>query len=88
MDKNVKPYPESMARGYPPGVKAEKRKIIRCSKPGAWYAGSAGKVIRVHYFSTFGCWDTKGRWIYYYDIGRAIIPWYRRIINWIKKLFK
>lgn len=64
------PYPEGMEKRYPPGAIPEKRKIIRCSRPDTWY--SIGDIITVHYFATYGCWDTEGRWIDYYDLSEPI----------------
>lgn len=66
------PYPEHLARGYPPGVIPERRRILKCSQPSGWYMGFIGEVISVHYFSTFGAWDTKGRWLWYYDLSAPI----------------
>lgn len=70
--KKSLPYPERMAVAWPPGVKAEKRRIERCGDPKAWYAGKIGQVITVHYFVTFGCWDTEGRWLHYYDLSQPV----------------
>lgn len=82
------PYPESLARGYPPGVTPDRRRIKSCSRPDAWYAHKIGEIITVHYFATFGCWDTNGRWIDYYDLSMPIQNWYRRWINKIISFFK
>lgn len=66
------PYPEHLARGYPPGVTPDRRKIIQCSEKNLWYAKMVGKIITVHYFATFGAWDTEGRWLWYYDLSEPI----------------
>lgn len=66
------PYPESMAVSFPWGVTPDRRKIKSCSKPDAWYKDKIGDIITVHYFATFGCWDTEGRWIDYYDLSAPI----------------
>lgn len=70
--KKSLPYPEHLARGYPPGVTPERRRIEGCSDPEAWYADKVGQVITVHYFVTFGCWDTEGRWLHYYDLSQPV----------------
>lgn len=67
------PYPEWVARSGLRGDILSKRKIIRCSKPGAWYEGEVGKIIMVHYFSTFGAWDEQGRNICYYDLSAPVL---------------
>ena len=67
---NKHPYPEGMEKSFPPGATPEKRKIIRRSQPNAWYM--IGDIITVHYFGSFGCWDTQGRWIDYYDLSSPI----------------
>lgn len=63
-----KPYPEHCERNYPHGIIPDRRRIISCSDPEAWYKNKVGKIITVHYFATFGCYDTRGRWINYYDL--------------------
>lgn len=67
-----KAYPASAARGWPNGEKPDKRRINKCSDPKAWYAGMVGQTITVHYFCSFGCWDTQGRWLDYYDLSGPI----------------
>lgn len=66
------PYPEHLARGYPPGVTPDRRRIKSCSRLDAWYRNKIGEVITVHYFATFGVRDTEGRNISYYDLSRPI----------------
>ena len=66
------PYPEHLKRGYPPGVTPDRRKIIKCSDPDLWYADMIGKTITVHYFSTFGAWDTNGRWLWFNDLSLPV----------------
>lgn len=66
------PYPEHLARAYPPGTKPDRRMIKSCSNPKARYSGKIGHIITVHYFVTFGCWDTKGRWLDYYDLSGPV----------------
>jgi len=68
MDKNINEIIEHYGRAYPPGIEPRKMKIIRCSRPGEWYEKMIGKIITVHHFATFGCWDTDGKWIDYYDV--------------------
>lgn len=46
--------------------------IEKCSNPDAWYAGMVGKMVSVHYFSTFGAWTPEGKWIAYYDLSTEI----------------
>lgn len=91
------PYPEHLKRGYPPGTIPDRRKIISCSDSNLWYMGLIGQVITVHYFATFGAWDTKGRWLWYYDLSAPvdrITPLAQKDSpiakkrNWFKKLFK
>lgn len=67
-----KPYPDYAAYQYPPGEKPDRRRITKCSEKGAWYAGMVGQTITVHYFCSFGAWDTKGRWLWYYDLGEPV----------------
>jgi hypothetical protein len=67
------PYPENLARSYPPGTKPDRRRITKCSDTKAWYAGMVGQIITVHYFCTFGCWDIEGRWVDYYDLSQPVI---------------
>jgi hypothetical protein len=67
------PYPEHLARGYPPGTKPDRRRIKSCSNPKAWYRNKIGHIITVHYFATFGCWDTEGRWLDYYDLSAPVV---------------
>lgn len=69
---NKLPYPEHLARGYPPGVTPDRRRIEKCSDPKLWYANKIGQVITVHYFATFGAWDTEGRWLWYYDLSAPV----------------
>lgn len=90
---NKLPYPEHLKRGYPPGVTADRRKIISCSDSKLWYVGMVGKVITVHYFATFGAWDTEGRWLWYYDLSAPIAskkdePTTIKNKSWFKRLFK
>lgn len=66
------PYPEHLKTGYPRGTIPDKRRIIKCSDQTMWYAGMIGEVITVHHFATFGAWDTKGRWLYYYDLSLPV----------------
>jgi hypothetical protein len=66
------PYPEHFVRGYPPGTIPDRRRIIKCSNPKAWYSGMVGQVITVHFFVTMGAWDTQGRWLWYYDLSAPI----------------
>jgi hypothetical protein len=70
--KDKLPYPEHLARGYPPGTKPDRRMIKSCSNPKSWYSGKIGDIITVHYFATFGCWDTEGRWLDYYDLSAPV----------------
>ena len=91
------PYPESAARQWPRGKVPDRRKIISCSDSKLWYMGMVGEIITVHYFVTFGAWDTKGRWLWYYDLSGPVdrvtqapekdnpLP---KKENWLKKLFK
>lgn len=72
LKKKPLPYPDYAARQWPQGKKADRRKIIRCSDPKAWYVDMVGQVIAVHYFVSFGCWDTEGRYLDYYDLGEPI----------------
>lgn len=81
-----KPYPDSAARNYPPGENPDRRRITRCSDPEAWYAGMVGQTITVHYFCTFGAWDTQGRWLWYYDLSEPVNETEKK--NWFKKIFK
>lgn len=69
---NKLPYPQHLTRGYPPGTIPSQRRILKCSRPGEWYENKIGEVITVHYFATFGVWDTEGRNISYYDLSRPI----------------
>lgn len=66
------PYPEAMAQHYPRGTTPERRRIEKCSDPKAWYANMIGQIITVHYFCTFGAWDTQGRWLGYYDLSAPV----------------
>lgn len=66
------PYPDSAARQYPPGEKPDRRRIKKCSDPKAWYKNMIGQIITVHYFVTFGAWDTEGRWLWYYDLSEPV----------------
>jgi hypothetical protein len=81
------PYPASAARQYPPGEKPDRRRIEKCSESGAWYAAMIGQTTTVHYFASFGAWDTKGRWLWYYDLSELVIEAtpVKRKINWLKK---
>jgi hypothetical protein len=88
-----KPYPDNAARQYPPGKKPDRRRITKCSEPGAWYAGMIGQIITVHYFCSFGAWDTQGRWLWYYDLSgpvgeRRTDEPVKQKTNWFKKMFK
>lgn len=88
-----KPYPDSAARQYPPGKNSDRRRIDKCSEPGAWYANMIGQTITVHYFCSFGAWDTQGRWLWYYDLSGPVnkstsIKQPENKSNWFKKLFK
>lgn len=90
-----RPYPDSAARQYPPSTTPDRRKITKCSDPKAWYAGMIGQIITVHYFCSFGAWDTQGRRLYYYDLSADLSePTTVSIKNsenkkaWFKKLFK
>lgn len=87
------PYPDTAARQYPPGAKPDRRRIEKCSKPGAWYANMIGQIIIVHYFASFGAWDTQGRWLWYYDLSGPVneptpIEQLENKSNWLKKIFK
>lgn len=83
------PYPDYAARQYPPGEKPDQRRITKCSDPAAWYSGMVGQIITVHYFCSFGAWDLKGRWLWYYDLSQPVNdPIAKKTTNWIKKLFK
>lgn len=83
------PYPGSAARQYPPGKKPDRRRIEKCSEPGAWYSGMIGQVITVHYFCSFGAWDTQGMWLWYYDLSEPVNENETKPIKRLfKKLFK
>jgi hypothetical protein len=81
------PYPEHLASGYPRGIVPDRRRITKCSEQGAWYANKVGKIITVHHFATFGAYDTKGRWLWYYDLSAPIVSIKQRLILFFKKLF-
>lgn len=66
------PYPEYLTRGYPRGTTPDRRMIKKCSDPKAWYKNMIGQIITVHYFATFGAWDTQGRWLWYYDLSEPV----------------
>jgi len=68
MAQNIEEMIAEYGRRYSPGIEPRKVKIIRCSRPGEWYEKMVGKIISVHYFATFGCFDTEGKWIDYYDV--------------------
>lgn len=87
------PYPDYAARQYPIGKKPDRRRIVKCSEPGAWYKDMIGQTITIHYFSTFGAWDTQGRWLWYYDLSgpeneNNLVEATKRVNNWFKKIFK
>lgn len=89
------PYPASAARNYPPGKNLERRRITKCSEPGAWYKNMIGQTITVHYFCSFGAWDIQGRWLCFYDLSEPVnetnqVPKQKTEskTNWFKKLFK
>lgn len=54
--------------------------VLRCSWRGENYDRLIGKVIQIHYFSTFGAWDKNGRWFYYYDLSIPISFWKHPLI--------
>lgn len=88
-----KPYPDTAARQYPPGKKPDRRIIEKCSERGAWYAGMIGQTITVHYFASFGAWDTQGRWLWYYDLSGPVGETEQSNqpeikTNWFKNIFK
>lgn len=88
-----KPYPDYAARQYPPGKNPDRRRIIKFSEPDAWYAGMVGQIITVHYFCSFGAWDTEGRWLWYYDLSHPVnesnsIERSLTKTSWFKKIFK
>lgn len=85
-----KPYPDNAARQYPPGKNPDRRRIEKCSEPGAWYAGMVGQTIEVHYFASFGAWDTQGRWLWYYDLSGPVDMGSKenKMSNIFKRLFK
>lgn len=66
------PYPPEMSNRYPPGVNPERRRIKSCSERGAWYKNKVGDIVTVHYFASFGAYDTEGRWLWYYDLSAPI----------------
>jgi len=88
----IQPYPDYAAHQYSPGKKPDRRRITKCSEPGAWYAKMIGQVITVHYFCSFGAWDTQGRWLWYYDLSEPInlndILNENKMSNFFKSLFK
>lgn len=92
MNKNL-PYPADAAKQYPPGTNPDRRRIKSCSEPRAWYKNKIGEIITVHYFVTFGAWDTEGRWLWYYDLSAPIVryQWLKKVIknlkSFLKKLF-
>lgn len=62
------------------------RKVIRVSDPIAWY--KKGEIIKVKYFSTFGCYDDKNRWVNYYDVGPELKHvWLHKLLYFISKWF-
>lgn len=85
-----KPYPDYAARQYPPGKNPDRRRITKCSEPDAWYAGMIGQIITVHYFCSFGAWDTSGRWLWYYDLSVPIDEKHKqdKKLNFFKRIFK
>jgi len=84
-----KPYPAYAARQWPRGEKADWRRIKKCSDPKAWYANMIGQTITVHYFCTFGRWDTEGRWLYFYDLSEPINePFKQKAKNLFKRILK
>lgn len=87
------PYPDWASKQYPPGETPDRRRIDKCSEPGAWYSNMIGQIITVHYFASFGAWDTKGRWLWYYDLSAPVDGAESKVksVNkkhWFKKLFK
>lgn len=69
---NKPPYPEWVARAWPQGKTVERRRIEKCSDQTLWYATKVGHIIDVHYFVTFGAFDTQGRFLWYYDLSAPI----------------
>jgi hypothetical protein len=88
------PYSDYAAHQYLPGTKPDRRRIEKCSDPNAWYAGMIGQTITVHYFCSFGAWDTQGRWLWYYDLSGPVGSKLNEILNenkmsnFFKSLFK
>lgn len=56
------------------------RKVIRVRMKNAFYF--KGQILRVKYFSTFGAFDYKNRWVDYYDVGKELKPTF-----WVKLWF-
>jgi hypothetical protein len=87
------PYPEYAAKQYPPGKNSDRRRIKKCSDPKAWYANMIGQIVTVHYFCSFGAWDTQGRWLWYYDLSGPVGEMdsakpTKQKSNWFKKILK
>lgn len=59
---------EELKRSCPQWAKPEYRRIDKCSDQTKWYASEVGKVMLIHYFCTFGAYDTNGRFLWYYDL--------------------
>lgn len=56
-------------RAFPYGKQARKMIINRASRADAWYKDMIGQAIEIHHFGSYGAWDTKGRWVDYWDVG-------------------
>jgi len=63
------------------------RPVVRTRMKNAWY--KKGQILKVEMYGTCGAWDYKGRWVDYYDIGKALkyYPRYKRILFRITNFF-
>lgn len=68
---------EELKRSCPQWAKPEYRRIDKCDDPTRWYASEVGKVMLIHYFFTFGAFDNKGRFLWYYDLSKP-----KRLPEW------
>ena len=67
MDNYNKPdCAKHFGEGFQP--KQEQRKVVKESKHSPC---KIGEVITVKWWGTFGCWDTKNRWVDFYCTERV-----------------
>lgn len=58
----------ALSKSYKYGDEPVVMRIRSCTDPNEWYADMVGQNITVKYYASYGAYDMKDRWMYYFDL--------------------